>query len=127
VKDGKGRTIAPYDTAAVQQYLSYFMALYVEAWASNSKDPEIDSVRRTNHFLEIDITDVQNRREHFKFYHKKPLPKNDVLDGVKVPYDPENMYVKFGNDKEFARVLVYSWGKLFQPASYFYPRGVKKW
>jgi hypothetical protein len=102
------------------------MALYVEAWATGSTDHEIDSVRRSNHFLEIDITDVANHTERFKFYHKKPLPKSAIIDGVQVPYDPENMYMKLHDDKEFARVLVYSWGKLFQPASYFYPRGVKK-
>lgn len=126
VKDGRGRTFAPYDTAAVQQYLSYFMALYVETWATNSRDREIDSVRKAQHFLELDITDVANHTEHFKFYHKKPLPKNEYFDGVKVPYDPENMYVKLHDDKDFARVLVYTWGKLFQPSSYFYPKGVKK-
>lgn len=126
VKDGHGKKIAPYDTLAVQQYLSYFMALYVETWATNSTAHEIDSVRKTNHFLEIDVTDVQNKTERFKFYHKPPLPKNEYVEGVKVPYDPENIYLKLRDDKEFARVLVFSWGKLFQPASYFYPKGVKK-
>jgi len=121
-----GKKIAPFDTLAVQQYLSYFMSLYVEAWASNSTDREIDSVRKTNHFLEISITDNQDKTEKFKFYHKPPLPKNDMVDGVKVPYDPENMYVKFGGDKEFARVLVYTWGKLFQSVAYFRYRPVRK-
>jgi len=126
VKTLSGKSIAPFDTLAVQQYLSYFMALHVEAWASNSTDKEIDSVRRTNHFLDISVTDTQNKTEKFKFYHKRPLPRNEYMDGVKILYDPENMYVKFGGDKEFARVLVYSWGKLFQSAAYFYPKSVKK-
>jgi len=121
-----GKKLAPFDTLAVQQYLSYFMSLYVEAWASNSTDREIDSVRKTNHFLEISITNNQDKTEKFKFYHKPPLPKNDMIDGVKIPYDPENMYVKFGGDKEFARVLVYTWGKLFQSVAYFRYRPVRK-
>lgn len=126
VKTFSGKTIAPFDTLAVKQYLSYFMALYVEAWATDSKDREIDSVKKTNHFLELSVTDVQNRTENFKFYHKPPLPKNEVIEGIKVPYDPENMYMRLHDDKDFARVLVYTWGKLFQSAAYFDPRAVKK-
>lgn len=125
VKTASGKSV-PFDTIAVKQYLSYFMSLYVEAWATNSKEHEIDSVRKTNHFLEISVTDVNNKRELFKFYHKPVLPGNDIIEGHKMPYDPENMYVKFRDDKEFARVLVYSWGKLFQSLSYFLPRSVKK-
>ncbi len=121
-----GKKMVIFDTLAVQQYLSYFMSLYVDAWATHSKEKEIDSVKKTNHFLELSITDVQNRTEKYKFYHKPPLPKNNYVDGVKVPYDPENMYMKFQNDKEFARVLVYSWGKLFQSSAYFRPKRVKK-
>jgi len=126
VKTLSGKTIAPFDTLAVQQYLSYFMALYVETWATNSTDKEIDSVRKTNHFLELSITNNENVTEKFKFFHKKPLPRNEVIDGADVPYDPENMYMKLKDDKEFARVLVYTWGKLFQSSAYFLPKGVKK-
>lgn len=121
-----GKKMVIFDTLAVQQYLSYFMSLYVEAWATQSKDKEIDSVKKTNHFLELSITDMQSRTEKYKFYHKPPLPKSEYVDGVKVPYDPENMYMKFQNDKEFARVLVYTWGKLFQSSAYFRPKRVKK-
>jgi hypothetical protein len=126
VRTLSGKNIAPFDTLAVQQYLSYFMALYVEAWATNSQDKEIDSVRKTDHFLDISVRDKQDRVEKFKFYHKKPLPKNEIIEGVKMAYDPENMYMKFREDKEFARVLVYTWGKLFQSADYFRPKHVKK-
>jgi hypothetical protein len=126
VKTQSGKNLAPYDTLAVQQYLSYFMALYVEAWATNSVDKEIDSVRKTNYFLEISVTDNKDKTERFKFYHKPPLPKSEIIEGVKVPYDPENMYMKLRDDKEFARVLVYSWGKLFQSSAYFAPKSVKK-
>ncbi|HXB41407.1 MAG TPA: hypothetical protein VNZ49_12750 [Bacteroidia bacterium] len=126
VKTLSNKIIAPFDTLAVQQYLSYFMALYVEAWATNSTDHEIDSVKKTNYFIEISITDNNNKNEKFKFFHKKPLPKNEVIEGVKMPYDPENMFMKLRDDKEFARVGVYTWGKLFQSSSYFLPKRVKK-
>jgi hypothetical protein len=126
VRTLSGKSIAPFDTLAVQQYLSYFMALYVETWATDSKDREIDSVKRTNHFMELTVTDAQNRVENFKFYHKPPLPKNEVIEGVKMPYDPENMYMRLRGDREFARVLVYTWGKLFQSSAYFRPKSVKK-
>ncbi|MGZ3865081.1 MAG: hypothetical protein ACXVC6_10395 [Bacteroidia bacterium] len=115
-----------FDTLAVQQYLSYFMSLYVEAWATDSKEHEIDSVRKTDHFLQISVTDVNNKTENYKFYHKPTTPGNEIIEGYKVPYDPENMYMKFRDDKEFARVLVYTWGKLFQSSSYFLPKSVKK-
>ncbi|HTA61717.1 MAG TPA: hypothetical protein VK835_04650 [Bacteroidia bacterium] len=123
-----GKKIQPFDTAAVQQYLSYFMNLYVEYWCTNSFLPEIDSVRKTSDFVQISITDINNQKDTYKFYHK-PVMKDKSEDekGNKLPYDPENMYMKFRGDAEFARVSAYGWGKLFQTSRYFAPkRSVKK-
>jgi hypothetical protein len=123
-----GKKIQPFDTAAVQQYLSYFMNLYVEYWCTNSFLPEIDSVRKTNDFLHITITDINNKTETYKFYHKPPM-EGHLIDekGNKLPYDLDNMYMKFKGDAEFARISAYSWGKLFQSPHYFLPKtGVKK-
>ena len=117
-----GKVIAPFDTLSVQQYLSYFMNLYVEAWATNSKEHEIDSVKKTNYFLEITLTDITNKKDVYKFYHKPTLPGNDIIQGHKMPYDPEGMYMKFRGDVEFASVSVYTWGKLFQSSGYFLPK-----
>ena len=123
-----GKKIQPFDTTAVQQYLSYFMNLYVEYWCTNSFLPEIDSVRKTNEFLQITVTDINNQKDTYKFYHKPPM-EGHLLDekGNKLPYDPENIYMKFKNDAEFARVSAYAWGKLFQSSHYFMPKtAVKK-
>lgn len=123
-----GKKIQPFDTAAVQQYLSYFMSLYVEYWCTNSFLPEIDSVRKTKDFLQLSVTDINNKTEVYKFYHKPPIKGHDEDEkGNKLPYDPENMYMKFWNDAEFARIPVYTWGKLFQSSHYFLPKSpVKK-
>ena len=122
-----GKKIQPFDTAAVQQYLSYFMSLYVEYWCTNSFLPEIDSVRKTKDFLQISLTDINNKTNVYKFYHKPPI-KGHTEDekGNKIPYDPENMYMKFWNDVEFARIPVFSWGKLFQSSRYFLPKPTVK-
>jgi hypothetical protein len=122
VRSHAGKEVAPFDTLAVQQYLSYFMSLYVDAWATNSTEHEIDSVKKSPYFLEINITDVNNQRQNFKFYHKPPVEGQEVLDGVRMVFDPDNVYMKFRDDKEFARVSSFSWGKLFQPVTYFYPK-----
>lgn len=123
-----GKKIQPFDTMAVQQYLSYFMNLYIEAWCTNSFLPEIDSVRKTNDFIQLSITDINNKKDTYKFYHKPPMEGHTQDEnGNKLPYDPENMYMKFKGDAEFARVSAYSWGKLFQSSHYFLPKpAVKK-
>ena len=126
VRTLSGKTIAPFDTLAVQQYLSYFMSLYVEAWATNSTEREVDSVKKTNPFLQLAVTNTKNQTELFKFFHKPPMPGKEYIEGHNMPYDPENMYVRFRDDKEFARVAVYTWGKLFQSSAYFLPKRVKK-
>jgi hypothetical protein len=126
VKTLSGKVMAPFDTLSVQQYLSYFMNLYIDAWATDSKEHEIDSVKKATSFLSISITDNAGKKQLFKFYHKPPVPGKEIMDGQRTPYDPENMYMKFWDDKEFARVPVFSWGKLFQSAAYFYPKSVKK-
>ncbi len=122
VKTLSNKIIAPFDTLAVQQYLSYFMSLYVDAWATNSTDKEIDSVKKTNHFLEISITDIKNKTQLFKFYHKPPQSGKEVIDGQKMIYDPDLIYMKLRDDKEFAVSPVYTWGKLFQSSAYFFPK-----
>jgi len=123
-----GKKIQPFDTLSVQQYLSYFMNLYVEEWLSNTAGlPIADSVRKTNYFLQITLTDKNNKTEAYKFYHKPPVSGDDVDGkGNKIPYDPENMYMKFRNDQEFGIVSASSWGKLFQSAHYFLPKAPLK-
>jgi len=122
-----GKKIQPFDTTAVQQYLSYFMSLYVEYWYTNSFFPEIDSVRKTKDFMQIAVTDVNNKTEVYKFYHKPPEEGHqDDEKGNRLPFDPENMYMKFSNDAEFAAIPVYSWGKLFQSSHYFLPKHTVK-
>ena len=123
-----GKKIQPFDTGAVQQYLSYFMDLYVNVWYTNSFFPDIDSVKKTTDFLQISLTDIANKTEVYKFYHKPP-EEGHIADekGNKLPFDPLAIYMKFWNDREFAEVSAYSWGKLFQSSKYFLPKpGVKK-
>ncbi|MBS1647067.1 MAG: hypothetical protein JST67_06980 [Bacteroidetes bacterium] len=124
-----GKKIIPFDTLAVQQYLSYFMNLSVEGWFSRTEGlPQTDSVRKSNYFLQLSITDINNKIDSYKFYHK-PTEENHTEDekGNKLPYDPNQMLMKFKNDQEFAAVSVTSWGKLFQSSYYFVPKaGVKK-
>lgn len=104
------------------------MSLYVEYWCTNSTLHEIDSVRKTNDFLEISLTDLNHKTEVYKFYHKPPIVGHDLDEkGNKLPFDPECMYMKFRQDTEFARIPVYTWGKLFQSSFYFLPKlAVKK-
>ena len=119
-----GKKIQPFDTMAVQQFLSYFMNLNVEEWLTNTAGlPQADSVRKTKDFLQIAITDKNNKTEVYKFYHKPPEEGRDLdATGKKIAYDPESMYMKFRNDQEFAMVNATSWGKLFQSSYYFLPK-----
>lgn len=126
IKTVSGKKIV-FDTMAVRQYLSYFLNLQVDYWCTNSFLPEIDSVRKTKNFVSISVTDINDNKETFKFYHKPPDPeKNKDEKGNLYPFDPESMYMKFKGDSEFARVAVYSWGKLFQSSNYFMYHPVKK-
>jgi hypothetical protein len=66
-----GKRIQPFDTMAVQQYLSYFMDLYVQGWLTNQMNlPQIDSIRKSKDFLQLAVTDNNNKTEVFKFYQK---------------------------------------------------------
>jgi len=123
-----GKKIQPFDTMAVQQYLSYFMNLSVEYWYTKSSLPVIDSVKKSKDFMQISLTDTDNKTNVYKFYHKLPEDGHELDEkGNKLPFDPENMYLKFWNDAEFAAIPVYTWGKLFQSSHYFLPkRTVKK-
>ena len=122
-----GKKIEPFDTTAVQQYLSYFMNLYVENWVTSSFEREVDSVKKTKDFLQITLTDISNKTNVYKFYHAPSSPDQKDGKGNRMPYDPLTMYMKFWNDAEFAKVPAFTWGKLFQSSTYFLPkRNVKK-
>ena len=114
------------DTAAIKQYLAYFMDLSAEVYLNNITDPAIDSVRRTNYYAQLTAVDKRAKETQLRFYHKQAEKGKEEIYGVKVQYDPEHVYISYNKLNEFALGQYYTFGKIFQSGRYFTLNSVKK-
>ncbi len=120
------QTFVQADTAAIKQYLAYFLDLSAEVYLSRETEPAIDSVRRTNYFAQLSVTDKTGKLTQLRFYHKQPETGKEELYGEKVPFDPDHIYISYNSNNDFALGQYYTFGKVMQSARYFAPPSVKK-
>lgn len=114
------------DTLAVRQYLAYFLNLTCEKYLGDSLSAEEDSVmNRGLPFLNLYVKAKEKSPAVLRFYHKKPDPKNSEQYGVKLKYDPNYVYVRSNNDKDFSLGQALTYGKVLQTGNYFRQKTVK--
>lgn len=70
-------------------------------------------------FAEIAVTTNELRTDIYRFYHKQYLGQVNPEHGVKYDYDPDRLYLSFDNDKEWALIQYYVFGKLLVTSNYF--------
>ncbi len=122
----KGSPLATADTAAIKQYLAYFMDLTAEVYLNSNTEAVVDSLRRTNHYAQLTVTDKNGKESQLRFFHKQPEKGKEEVYGVKVQFDPDHVYISYNNLNEFAMGQYFTFGKIFQSLRYFSPKTVKK-
>lgn len=124
LKDSKNNDIA-FDMNKMRQYLVYYQNLQYEALITGKNKKLEDSLSKNVPFNVVTITTNDLRTEEYKFYYKKPtslVPEHGVVYNT----DPDRLYLRFANDKEWALIQYFVFGKLLVSPAYFAPAGVKK-
>jgi len=124
LKDSKNNEL-PFDENKMKQYLAYFQNISYEALFTGKNKKLEDSLAAQKPFTIISVTSTDFKTSDYKFYYKATtglIPEH----GVVYKYDPDRLYLRYENDKEWALVQYFVFGKLFVTPRYFEPSNVKK-
>lgn len=127
LKNAKGVEI-PFDEMKMKQYLAYFQNISYEVLITGKNKKLTDSLAANKPFCMISVTTTSDfKTSEYKFYHKQPV--GDVIPehGVTYSNDPDRLYLHFANDREWALIQYFVFGKLLITPPYFSPgKSVKK-
>ncbi|MCE3226698.1 MAG: hypothetical protein K0S32_1249 [Bacteroidetes bacterium] len=122
LKNGKGEEI-PYDVNKIKQYLAYYQNLSYEALFTGKNMMKLrDSLVQQKPFGVITVVSNNFKSEDYKFFYKQPtrlVPEH----GIEYKYDPDRLFMRFANDKEWAIIQYFVFGKLLITNNYFSPSG----
>lgn len=119
--------IKDYDEAKLRQYLVYLQNISYEVLLSGKNKKLQDSLLAVKPFASLVITTTDSKKESYNFYRKQFLGEVNPELGVTYEYDPDRLYLSFNNDKDWALIQYYVFGKLFVSSAYFQsPATVKK-
>jgi len=126
LKNGTGKELG-FDPEKMRQYLVYLQNVSYEVLLTGKNKRLQDSLLAVKPFQTITVTTKDAKVETYNFYRKQ-FPGDMIPDhGVKYDYDPDRMYMSFSNDKEWALVQYFVFGKLMASSNYFSPNSsVKK-
>ncbi len=124
LKNSKNTDI-PFDEFKMKQYLAYFQNISYEVLLTGKNKKLADSLFKTKPSHIIVITKTDLKTDEFKFYHKQ-TPNVAPEHGIVYKYDPDRMYMRFANDKEWAVIQTFVFGKLLVSPNYFLAATVKK-
>jgi hypothetical protein len=119
LKNSKNAEI-PYDMNKMKQYLAYFQNLSYEALFTGKHKKLEDSLAQQRPFGIIKVVNSNFKTDEFKFYYKQPTSLIPEY-GIVYKYDPDRLYLRFANDKEWALIQYFVFGKLLINQNYFTP------
>lgn len=126
LRNGMGAELA-FDDAKMRQYLVYLQNISYEVLLTGKNSKLQDSLLAVKPFSSITVTTKDQRVEKYNFYRKQFLGDINPEHGVKYDFDPDRMYLSFSNDREWALVQYFVFGKLLVNSPYFLPvNSVKK-
>jgi len=126
LKNGSGKELA-FDNEKMRQYLVYLQNISYEVLLTGKNKKLQDSLLNVKPFSTITITTTNSKTEKYNFYRKQFLGDINPEHGVTYNFDPDRLYLSFSNDKEWALIQYFVFGKLLITSNYFSARSsVKK-
>ena len=117
----------PFDEMKMKQYLAYFQNISYEVLITGKNKKLTDSLSANKPFSIITVTTTDFKTNEYKFYHKQPNSAIIPEHGVTYQSDPDRLYMQFSDDKEWALIQYFVFGKLLITPTYFLPNpSVKK-
>lgn len=118
LKNGKGQQIQ-FAEDRLKQYIAYFQNVHCE-FILEEKSHLADSLSKSAlPFATLTITDRNDKSSACYFYHKQPAASNNEQYGVKYKFDPDRMFIKYNNGKDYGVAQYYVFGKILQTYGYF--------
>jgi len=104
-----------YQQKYIRQYLDFYASISIEAFAN--ANTQRDSTVRSSPYCIITVTDKSNVVNAVKIYHM-PVNRRSKKQyddrGEPIPYDIDHFYALVNNDKDFAIIQYYVFGKLLR-------------
>lgn len=120
-------TEIPYDMGKMRQYLIYFQNISYESLITAKSSRLLDSLNRSTPFASIDVLTRDQKTSTYRFFRKSYTGEVNPELGVKFPYDPDRLFLNYDNNKEWALIQYFVFGKLLITSGYFQPQAsVKK-
>ena len=121
LKTSKGKFL-PFEEDRMKQYIAYFQNVNCEV-VLDKKDRLVDSLSKSAiPFATLTITDRNNGNSVCEFYHKQPSESKNAEYAVNYKYDPDRLYVRYNNGKDYGVAQFYVFGKILQTYDYFLPK-----
>ncbi len=117
MKQGNGKQLV-YDEAKLKQYIAYFLNLNCEV-VIDKKDRLADSLSKAIPFATMTVFDRNNGNSICEFFHKQPIKEKNEQYGIDYKYDPDRLYIRYNNGKDYGIAQYYVFGKMLQTYRYF--------
>lgn len=109
----------PYDMGKMRQYLIYFQNISYESLITAKSSHLLDSLNRSTPFATIDVLTKDQKTNTYRFFRKAYTGEVNPELGVKFPYDPDRLFLNYDNNKEWALIQYFVFGKLLITSGYF--------
>ena len=111
-----------FEEDKMKQYIAYFQNVNCET-VLDKNDKLVDSLSKSAiPFATLTIIDRNNGNSVCEFYHKQPNAAKNKEYEIDYKYDPDNLFVKYNNGKDFGVAQFYVFGKILQTYEYFLPK-----
>lgn len=111
-----------FEEDKMKQYIAYFQNINCEV-VMDTKDHLVDSLSKSAiPFATLTITDRSNGSNVCEFFHKQVVPGKNEEYGIDYKYDPDRLFVRYNNGKDYGVAQFYVFGKILQTYNYFLPK-----
>ncbi|MFI5219160.1 MAG: DUF4340 domain-containing protein [Bacteroidia bacterium] len=118
------------DQNKIMSYLSQFQNINYESEAHGLNNFQIDSIKKSNPYRAITVTDNKNAKRKIVFYRMPITEKSKTMQSFssnEIPfYDPDYMYGLIDDDTPIVNVQYYVFNKLFRQPADFVSQPVKQ-
>jgi cytochrome oxidase Cu insertion factor (SCO1/SenC/PrrC family) len=111
-----------FEEDKMKQYIAYFQNVNCEI-VLDKKDHLVDSLSKSGiPFATLTITDRNNGTNVCEFFHKYSNDAQNQEYNKNYTYDPDELFVRYNNGKDYGVAQFYVFGKILQTYPYFLPR-----
>jgi hypothetical protein len=112
----------PFDEERIKQFIAYFQNVNCEV-VLDKQNALVDSLAKSAvPFATLTIIDRENKPNTCEFFHKQPNISKNEQYGVEYKYDPDRLFIRYDNGKEYGVAQYYVFGKILQTYQYFVPK-----